>query len=47
MNQERENAEAEQEKREHDIALGNPLLNPKKDVDSKRRYDLHHVDLGS
>lgn len=35
--QEREKAEVEQDKREHDIALGNPLLNPRKDVDSKRR----------
>lgn len=36
--QEREKAEAEQSKREHDIALGNPLLNPTKDVETKRRY---------
>lgn len=47
MNQESEKAEVEQEKREHDIALGNPLLNPMKDVGPKRRYDLHHFDLGS
>ncbi|MCJ1267041.1 complexed with cef1p [Lobaria immixta] len=37
--EEREKAEMEQDKREHDIALGNPLLNPRKDVDSKRRWD--------
>ncbi|MCJ1464268.1 complexed with cef1p [Pseudocyphellaria aurata] len=37
--EESEKAEVEQEKREHDIALGNPLLNPMKDVGSKRRWD--------
>ena len=35
--QEREKAAAEQEKRENDIALGNPLLLPSKDNETKRR----------
>ncbi|KAL8796385.1 MAG: hypothetical protein Q9195_001292 [Heterodermia aff. obscurata] len=35
--QQREKAEAEQDAREHDIAVGNPLLNPNKESDSKRR----------
>ena len=37
--QEKEKAEADQEKREQDIALGNPLLNPTKDFNVKRRWD--------
>ncbi|MCJ1350001.1 complexed with cef1p [Peltigera leucophlebia] len=37
--QEREKAEEEQAKREHDIALGNPLLNATKSAESKRRWD--------
>jgi len=37
--QEREKAAAEEEEREHDIALGNPLLNPKSDFHVKRRWD--------
>ncbi|KAI1816748.1 Pre-mRNA-splicing factor Cwf15/Cwc15 [Poronia punctata] len=36
--EERERAAAEQEERERDIALGNPLLNPKK-FEIKRRWD--------
>jgi protein CWC15 len=36
--QEREKAAAEEAAREHDIALGNPLLNPKSDFNVKRRY---------
>jgi hypothetical protein len=36
--QEREKAEVEQSQREHHIALGNPLLNPTKDFETKRRY---------
>ena len=36
--QERERAAAEQEARERDIALGNPLLN-KPDFNIKRRWD--------
>jgi protein CWC15 len=36
--QERERAAAEEAEREHDIALGNPLLNPKADFNVKRRY---------
>lgn len=36
--QEREKEAEEQEKREHDIALGNPLLNPTKDFSVRRRY---------
>ncbi|KAL9105469.1 MAG: hypothetical protein Q9187_008706, partial [Circinaria calcarea] len=35
--EEREKAAEEQEKREHDIALGNPLLNPIKDFNVRRR----------
>ncbi|KAI4280795.1 MAG: hypothetical protein L6R38_004157 [Xanthoria sp. 2 TBL-2021] len=35
--EDREKAEAEQEDRERDIALGNPLLNPNKSTESKRR----------
>ncbi|KAL2047142.1 hypothetical protein N7G274_001161 [Stereocaulon virgatum] len=37
--EEREKAELEQEKREKDIALGNPLLMPARDTESKRRWD--------
>ncbi|TVY38635.1 Pre-mRNA-splicing factor cwc15 [Lachnellula cervina] len=37
--EEREKAAAEEEEREHDIALGNPLLNPKSDFHVKRRWD--------
>jgi hypothetical protein len=37
--QERERAAAEEAEREHDIALGNPLLNPKADFNVKRRYE--------
>ncbi|MCJ1316739.1 complexed with cef1p [Xylographa vitiligo] len=37
--EERERAAEEQEKREHDIALGNPLLNPTKDFSVRRRWD--------
>ena len=36
--QQREKAEAEQDEREHGIAVGNPLLNPNKESDPKRRY---------
>jgi protein CWC15 len=36
--QERERAAEEEAAREHDIALGNPLLNPKPDFNVKRRY---------
>jgi protein CWC15 len=36
--QEREKAAAEEAAREKDIALGNPLLNPKADFQVKRRY---------
>ena len=36
--QEREKAEVEQEKREKDIALGNPLLVPTRDTEVNRRY---------
>lgn len=35
--QERERAAEEQEKREKDVAMGNPLLNPTKDYGVKRR----------
>lgn len=35
--EERERAAAEEEERERDIALGNPLLNPKQDFNIKRR----------
>jgi protein CWC15 len=38
--QEREKAAEEEAARDHDIALGNPLLNPKKeDFNVKRRWD--------
>ncbi|KAI1268323.1 Pre-mRNA-splicing factor Cwf15/Cwc15 [Xylariaceae sp. FL1019] len=37
--EEREKAAAEEEERERDIALGNPLLNPKQNFDMKRRWD--------
>ncbi|KAH8591785.1 Pre-mRNA-splicing factor Cwf15/Cwc15 [Bisporella sp. PMI_857] len=37
--EERERAAAEEAEREHDIALGNPLLNPKTDFNVKRRWD--------
>ena len=47
--QEREKAAAEQEQRERDIALGNPLLNPQRDFGVKRRYvgrrALHTTEL--
>ncbi|PBP17191.1 hypothetical protein BUE80_DR012112, partial [Diplocarpon rosae] len=36
--EEREKAAEEEALREHDIALGNPLLNPKADFHVKRRY---------
>ena len=36
---EREKAAAEQDERERDIALGNPLLLPNKASDTKRRWD--------
>ncbi|OWP01138.1 hypothetical protein B2J93_6588 [Marssonina coronariae] len=36
---EREKAAEEEALREHDIALGNPLLNPKADFNVKRRWD--------
>ena len=39
--QEREKAELEQEKREKDIALGNPLLMPTRDTEAKRRYNVY------
>lgn len=35
--QEREKAAEEEAEREHDIALGNPLLNPKSNFNLKRR----------
>ncbi len=35
--QEREKEAAAEAEREHDIALGNPLLNPKTDFNVKRR----------
>ena len=35
--EEQAKAAQEQEKREHDIALGNPLLNPTKDFNVRRR----------
>ena len=35
--QEREKEAEEREKREHDIALGNPLLNPTVDFSVRRR----------
>lgn len=37
--EERERATAEEEERERDIALGNPLLNPKQDFNMRRRWD--------
>ncbi|TGJ88344.1 hypothetical protein E0Z10_g402 [Xylaria hypoxylon] len=37
--EERERAAAEEDERERDIALGNPLLNPKQDFNIKRRWD--------
>lgn len=37
--QEREKAAEEEAAREHDIALGNPLLNTKSDFNVKRRWD--------
>ncbi|KAG9232034.1 Pre-mRNA-splicing factor Cwf15/Cwc15 [Amylocarpus encephaloides] len=37
--EEREKAAVEEAEREHDIALGNPLLNPKSDFNVKRRWD--------
>ncbi|RWA09161.1 hypothetical protein EKO27_g5956 [Xylaria grammica] len=37
--EERERVAAEEEERERDIALGNPLLNPKQDFNIKRRWD--------
>ncbi|KAL8643428.1 MAG: hypothetical protein Q9226_008383, partial [Calogaya cf. arnoldii] len=37
--EDREKAAAEQEDRERDIALGNPLLNPHKSTETKRRWD--------
>ncbi|KAI1640196.1 Pre-mRNA-splicing factor Cwf15/Cwc15 [Biscogniauxia mediterranea] len=37
--EERERAAAEEEERERDIALGNPLLNPKTNFNIKRRWD--------
>ncbi|KAH9884485.1 Pre-mRNA-splicing factor Cwf15/Cwc15 [Xylariomycetidae sp. FL2044] len=37
--EERERAAAEEEERERDIALGNPLLNPKQDFNMKRRWN--------
>jgi hypothetical protein len=41
--QEREKAAEEEAAREHDIALGNPLLNPKSDFNVKRRYVVHGI----
>lgn len=40
-------AEAEQEDRERDIALGNPLLNPNKNNDTKRRYESPTLEIAS
>ncbi|KAL9630155.1 MAG: hypothetical protein Q9164_006561 [Protoblastenia rupestris] len=37
--EEREKATAEQEQRQSDIALGNPLLMPDRDTETKRRWD--------
>ena len=37
--EEREKAAAEQEQRQSDIALGNPLLMPDRDTETKRRWD--------
>ena len=39
--QEREKAAEEEAAREHDIARGNPLLNPKADFNVKRRYVIY------
>ena len=44
--QEREKAELEQEKREKDIALGNPLLMPTRDTEAKRRYTVYFYVAG-
>lgn len=41
--QEREKAELEQEQREKDIALGNPLLMPTRDTEAKRRYTVYFL----
>ncbi len=38
--QEREKATEEQAQREKDIALGNPLLIPEEDTETKRRFAL-------
>ncbi|KAL9002732.1 MAG: hypothetical protein Q9188_004351 [Gyalolechia gomerana] len=43
--EERVKAEAEQEDRERDIALGNPLLNPHKNNDTKRRYESPTLEI--
>jgi protein CWC15 len=45
--QERERAAAEEAEREHDIALGNPLLNPKADFNVKRRYGPYTLSIKS
>ena len=37
--EEKERAGKEQEQRESDIAYGNPLLNPNRDAETKRRWD--------
>ena len=37
--EEKERAAKEQEQRESDIAVGNPLLKPDRDTDTKRRWD--------
>ncbi len=42
---EREKAAREAEEREHDIASGNPLLNPTKDFSVRRRYHFDRVSL--
>lgn len=39
---ERERAAEEEAAKEHDIALGNPLLNPKADFNVKRRQVSAH-----
>lgn len=44
--QEREKAAEEAAAREHDIALGNPLLNPKSDFSVKRRYAIDTNSFG-
>jgi hypothetical protein len=41
--QEQEKAAEEEAAREHDIALGNPLLNPKTDFNVKRRYVCYTI----